>query len=72
MTQCFLCFQAKIENLQLVVEANKKQDSAVDVLRVELERKSSEKIELVSGEQPGSMLKLSSLIAEVVEQTIFL
>jgi hypothetical protein len=44
----FFVKQTTIENLRLVVDANKKEENAVEALRVELDRKSNEKSELVS------------------------
>jgi hypothetical protein len=41
-------FQTTIENLQLVLDANKKEENAVEALRVELDRKSQEKSEIVN------------------------
>ena len=47
MLTLFVQFQSTIENLHLVLEANKKEDNAVDALRVELDRKSKDKSEMV-------------------------
>ena len=47
MLTFFVQFQSTIENLRLVLEANKKEDNAVDALRVELDRKSKDKSEMV-------------------------
>ena len=47
MLTLFVQFQSTIENLHLVLEANKKEDNAVDALRIELDRKSKDKSEMV-------------------------